>query len=396
MEKKRIYQAGVGSGREFHKAKWILVNPDTILENACLEIENGLIRDIHQNLMGQNVIDHGSGVIMPALVNAHLHLELSALKGCLSFEKGFKDWVGQLLAKREALSRDEMIKGIKKAGASLLNSGVSCVGDIASLDVVSPIASGLGLNGVFFQEYLGTSLPDFESVENISDQNPGLSFSLAGHAPHTTSPKLLKTLKTHTDRHGLVFSIHAAESDDETEFISSRKGVWADFLTMRGIDWNTWDINATTPVEHLFKLRLLGARTLAVHLLNVIDDDIRILADTGTKVCLCPRSNENLHNKLPDIAKMIDAGIEPALGTDSLASCESLDIFEEMAFVGKRYPGLDPSIILAMGTINGARALCMDGMFGSLEKGKCSDFIYSPVEADNGKALVEKIILDEY
>lgn len=390
MIRKRIYQSRGRGGREFHKARWILVNPDTIIENACLEIENGKIVDIHRNLTGKNVFDHGPGVIMPTLVNAHLHLELSALEGCLDYDKGFKNWVKDLLEKRETLSSENMVMAAKRAVTALVNSGVCWVGDISSLDIVMPITESLGLNGIFFKEYLGTQLPAFEPVKTGV-----VSLSLAGHAPHTTSPELLKTLKQHTTDHGLVFSIHVAESDEETEFIRDRKGEWADFLTSRDIDWLSWDINSKTPVSHLHDLGVLDPNTIAVHLLNVSDEDILILAQTGVKVCICPRSNENLHKKLPDIEKMLKAGIEPALGTDSLASCSSLDIFDEMAFIRKKYPGLDPVTILTMGTVNGAKALGVWAMAGSLDKGKSADFLYNSVEAVTKKDLVEKIISNE-
>ena len=193
----------------------------------------------------------------------------------------------------------------------------------------------------------------------------------------------------------MPFSIHVAESDDESKFIQERKGQWADFLTSRGIDWSSWEIGSKTPVTYVNDMELLDPLTIAVHLLTVNDKDLEILASSKTKVCVCPRSNQNLHGKLPDIEKMIKAGIKPALGTDSLASCDSLNIFDEMTFVKKQYPGLDPATIFSMGTITGARALGIERLTGTLSKGKRAQFLYRSVKAVNKKDLFQRIISNE-
>ncbi len=373
-----------------HRAGWIIVDPDTIFRDACIEVHNGVITHVGKKRWEKTDIDHGPGVLMPPLVNAHLHLELSALKNQLSFYQGFRAWVKQLLEKRQALSIKEMKQAAKIQAEYLNQAGTFWIGDIAGLDIIKPMAGTLPLNGIFFQEFLGTQVPEI-----LPEKKNLQTFSLAGHAPHTTSPDVLKILKERTRSGGNVFSIHLAESDDESEFIRDRKGAWADFLISRGIDFSTWQIIGKTPVAYASHLGLLDRRTLAVHLLNVTLDDIRLLARSQAKVCLCPRSNENLHGRLPDIDSMIRHGIAPALGTDSLASCDSLDVVDEMAFVQKKYPALDPYQIFAMGTVNGARALGIQHLTGTIEKGKRADFVYNPVTAHNKNTLLEKIISNE-
>ncbi|MFH2092144.1 MAG: amidohydrolase family protein [Pseudomonadota bacterium] len=375
---------------QFHGAGRIVADPWTIIENGCLEVCNGFIVDIHKNKPDHVVIDHGPGVLMSPLINTHLHLELSALKDSVPFDHGFGIWIKTLLEKRAAFSDQELIQAAKASAQELKDSGTLWVGDIASLDIVRPIASQLGLNGLFFQEFLGTAIPD-----TALSKGELLSFGVAGHAPHTTSPQLLTALKKKAQINNLPFSIHLAESDDETRFLSEQKGEWADFLISRGIEFSSWQIQSNTPVGYLSNLGILDASTIAVHLLNVSDKDMECLAQSKTKVCLCPRSNENLHKKLPDIEKMIQKRIQPALGTDSLASCNTLDLFDEMAFVKNRYPLLDPTLILAMGTIYSARALGVQHLTGSLEPGKRADFLYVPVETNNKNDLLEKLITNE-
>lgn len=382
--------------REFHRAKFIIVDSSTIIENGYLEIENGFIKGVHKGVLKEKCIkekciDHGPGVLMPPLVNTHLHLELSALKNSLPFDKGFKTWVKKLLEKREALGNEKLISEARKAAMDLVKSGNLYVGDISTLGITQSILEEAALGGVCFHEFLGDGLSPF-----ITSKNNLLSSSLAGHAPHTTSPQLLKTLKKHASSKGLPFSIHVAESDDESVFIRDKKGEWANFLTSRKIDWASWSIGSKTPVEYIHELGLLDRLTIAVHLLNVTDRDMEILVRTKTKVCVCPKSNQNLHGKLPDIEKMIENGIEPALGTDSLASCDSLNIFDEMAFVKKHYRKLDPGTIFSMGTVNGARALGVEELTGTLSKGKKACFLYRPVKSTNRKDLFEGITSNEY
>ena len=376
--------------RELHHAGWIMKDAFTLIENGYLEIENGLIRAVHTERPREKTIDHGPGVLMPPLVNAHLHLELSALKNHLPFDRGFKFWVKMLLEKREALGKEKLIKQARNSIQDLLQSGTLYIGDISTLGIAGPLIKDSELKGVCFHEFLGSDIPDVLILKNES-----VSFSAAGHAPHTSSPQLLFALKKHAASKNLPFSIHLAESEDESEFIRDKKGAWADFLTARGIDFSSWNIGLKTPVSYVYDLGLLDSSTLAVHLLNVNKKDMDLLARSKTKVCVCPRSNWNLHKKLPDIEMMIQKGMQPALGTDSLASCDSLNIFDEMAFVHKNYPKLDPAAIVAMGTINGARALGVEHMTGTLSKGKKAQFLYLPLEGLNKKNLLQRIILNE-
>lgn len=390
MDNKNIVCIQGGNRRELHRAGWIVVDASTIIQNGFLETENGFITGIHKGRPKETCIDHGPGVLMPPLVNAHLHLELSALKDRLPFDRGFKFWVKALLEKREALGEDRLVREAKRAVLDLLASGTLYVGDISTLGIVTPIIEGSGLNGVFFQEFLGSDIgPCFVQ------KNDRVSFSVAGHAPHTSSPQLLKALKKRSRSNGLPFSIHVAESEDESYFIRDKKGAWADFLTMRGIDWSSWEIGSKTPVGYINDMGLLDPLTLAVHALNVNDQDMDLLARSGTKVCVCPRSNWTLHQRLPDIETMIKKGISPALGTDSLASCDSLNVFDEMDFVKNHYPGLDPETIFSMATLNGARALGFQGVTGTLFKGHKAQFIYRSLEAVNKKALFQGITSNE-
>ena len=372
----------------FFKAGWVIMDPWTVLENAGIAVARGRITDILTTVpKDRPVNDCGPGILMPCLVNAHLHLELSALAGRLPLGKGFDPWVTALLREREAMGIPALTRAAKEAVQALQGQGTGPVGEISTLGITRTLLSDLGTPGVWFREYLGTVLPDLSLAKDAS-----LSVSAAGHAPHTTSPELLNYLKKRTKNSDLVFSIHVAESDAEMRFLAGGNRQWHDFLVQRGIDPTGWPVGNKTPVGYLSDLGILGPDTLAVHLLQVTDTDLEILAGTRTRICLCPRSNVNLHGRFPDIPAMINRGLAPALGTDSLASCGSLSLFDEMAFVRHHRPDVSPADIFAMATKNGAQALGLAQRFGTLDPGKRSEFIYLEQEASSRSQVLEKAV----
>ena len=383
--------SGTRHKREIHRAGWIILDSMNVIQNGYLEIENGRIKGIYSGVQKEACTDHGPGVLMPPLVNAHVHLELSALKNRIPFDKGFQSWVKTLLEERTALGSDVLVREAKKSISDLLTWGNLYVGEISTLGTTKSLFENSGLKGVFFQEFLGTAVE-----KGCVQKKDGLSFSMAGHAPHTSSPDLLRALKGHSRLMGLPFSIHVAESEAESEFIFRGKGPWADFLTQRGIDYRSWGLGSKTPVAYLDGMGILDPLTLAVHLLHVSPKDMDILASSRVKVCVCPRSNHNLHGMLPDIERMLQKGLVPALGTDSLASCDSLDIWDEMAFIAHHYPGLDPRTIFSMATLNGAKALGLDHVTGTIAKGKRADVIYRPMDAKTENEIFERMVSNEH
>ncbi|MFH1155354.1 MAG: amidohydrolase family protein [Pseudomonadota bacterium] len=379
---------------EIHRAGWVLVDPERILANGYVLVEDGVIREAGLTPArpgsGTNVVDHGPGVIMPGLVNAHVHLELTAFRGAIPFTGGFQSWVRDLLIQRDAAGRDHLETMAGYGAAELLSTGTLVAGEISTLGITQDGFSASGLSGVWFQELLGSHLP--ETGLPLRDPKSRIHLSLAGHAPHSTSPQLLGEIKDATRHKSLPMSIHVAESGAESEFIRTGTGPWADFLEERGIVVSDWPVPSPSPVQYLHKLNLLDPLTLAVHLLDVDARDLDILDRTGTRLVACPRSNLNLHGRLPDIPGFLARGLKPALGTDSLASNDSLSLFDEMAFVASRYAGIRPADILAMATGYGSRALGMEGHAGSLAPGRQASFIYLPIQAASPEALLERII----
>jgi aminodeoxyfutalosine deaminase len=373
-----------------HKAGWIMVKPEIWLENGAVEVLDGRITAIFGGRVDGRITDHGPGVIMRALINAHTHLSLSALHGRILTGNGFVDWVRDLIQIRAGLSYEDISTAAVGAARDMRDSGTGLVAEVGPLEPGASAIKGADVDGILFTEVLGNR-PAFPVLPR--DTN-GVSFSFAGHGLHTTDPATLKTLRDAAIRRNNLFTLHLAESEAETEFLDSGHGPWADLVTSRGIDISTWDIRGERPVQRADRLGLLSPKTLAVHLLEVNREDVRTLAETGTSICLCPRSNLALHGRLPDINGFLATGLAPALGTDSLASNSSLSMFEEMAFLHSRYLDLKPKTILAMATTNASRALGRTDL-GTAEPGQKARLIYVDLAANSGDEAALKLVSEK-
>jgi len=373
--------------KSIHRAGWILVRPGVWIDNSMVEVVDGRITAVCKASAGGHIIDHGPGVIMPALINAHTHLSLSALRGRLERSRGFVNWVQELISARSRLSAEEISSAAAKAAREVRNSGTGFVAEVGPTEPGATAMRANNLDGVVFFEVLGNSC----EPSALPPDNNGLSFSFAGHALHTTAPDVLKSLRSAALSRNGVFSIHLAESEAETEFLERGMGPWAELITSRGIDFSHWGIGDERPVERALRLGLLGPGTLAVHLLQVNEAEMSVLAGTGTSLCLCPRSNFLLHGQLPDISAFLAAGLAPALGTDSLASTPSLSLFDEMAFVSERYPELSPDTLLALATTNAARALDQADL-GTVEPGRMASLIYVELAATSRQEAALQLV----
>jgi len=379
-----------------HRAGWVLIDPDNIVKDGFVKTESGKIVDVGQGRghgASDQIIDHGPGVLMPCLVNAHTHLELSALKNKTNTASGFINWVKSVIESREQADEKKISDGFLAGIDALMNSGSLVIGDIAGFGVSQPPFLNAKISGVQFKEFLGSNTVNDAACKKI---NPDKSLSLAGHAPHTTASDLLIQLKTITRKNGFPFSLHLSESEDEVAFLTTGKGAWADFLNQRRIDVSGMKLTGAGPVKYADQLGLLDEKTLAVHLLFADKKDFHILSEKKVNVCLCPRSNMFLHKHLPDVPLMLKSGLKLCLGTDSLASNDSLSLFDEMKFLSQSFADISPKDIVAMATANGAAALGFKHLFGRLTPGRMAKIIFLPVSANNPKSILESIVSSDF
>jgi cytosine/adenosine deaminase-related metal-dependent hydrolase len=392
-----------------YRARWIYPVDSPPIENGVVSISQGKIASLGKGRSTQTkpdgkLIDLGEGVILPALINAHTHLDLSALKGHLDPGTGFLPWVKQLLAARDSLSSDDRLTGLKKALEACYRYGTIAAGDwTGSLELESHNHLG-GLIRCAFFEVIGFSDQMLNLPASLAHRyelripNSELSqsrlnwISLGAHAPHSTSAALIKAAKTWTAAHHRLLSIHVAESQEEEEFLFTGQGPWREFLVERGKWPGKWKAPGLTSVGYLNNLGVLDDKTVCVHLTRASSEDLQLLLEHQTSIVLCPRSNYFISRSLPPLSVMLRLGLNPAMGTDSLASNQDLNLWEEMVLVHRAFPEIAPEIIIRMATLNGAKALALDNELGSISQGKNARLLFLPLGKCSAKELPEAMI----
>jgi aminodeoxyfutalosine deaminase len=323
---------------------------------------------------GGAVEELGDVAILPGLVNAHTHLELSWMRGRVPPDPSMPVWAASLMALRRSVSQ-EPVEPIVEAIAEARRSGTVLVGDVTNtLATYEPLLDST-LAAVLFRELLGFSAPDPDAVvaaarEQIAALTPvqWLRPSIVPHAPYSVSPALMRAIAAANGDRPL--SVHLGESAQEVEFLRDGTGEWRDLLERVGA-WNAaWSAPGCGPVAYLEDLGLVNARLLAVHGVQFTDAELARLATAGATVVTCPRSNRWTGAGAPPVERFYASGVRVAIGTDSLASVEDLNLFAEIAEVRRLAPAVAAACILESATLAGAQALGFVSELGSLEPGK--------------------------
>jgi cytosine/adenosine deaminase-related metal-dependent hydrolase len=392
------------------RADWILPMADGPIRDGWVSVENGRITGVGTDARS-DAVDLGRVVVLPALVNAHTHLELSYLRDTVPPKETFLDWIRPLMAARREYP-DPADPAILQAARGAIDearaSGTGLVGDISNTLVTIPLLRDAGMPARVFFELLGFSAPDPDGRVAASRARidtarveAGLSgppaddrirVSLAPHAPYSVSPGLFAAIRADLDASGDgVSSVHLGESPDEVEFLARGTGNWPVLLRELGA-WNeAWKPPAQSPVEYLAEIGFLDSRVLAVHAVQCSGDDLSRLRAMGATIVSCPRSNRHVGVGDPPIEAFYAMGVSVAFGTDSLASVEDLNMFGELAAARRLAPRVPARDLLRSATLCGARALGFGDTLGSIETGKEASLI--AVQLPDGVADVEEYLL---
>lgn len=373
-----------------YAAKHLLPVAGPPIQNGAVGVHEGRItavgrrKDVVKAHPGAEVRDLGDAVIVPGLVNAHTHVELSFMNGEPPAGGAFMTWLKDFVVRRASVDLHVASEAAAAAVETMLSRGTVAVGDVANGAWAAPLLARSGLYGLAFHELFGFRLADAESIladaaarlETI-DQDPDvvrardrITNVLTPHAAHTTSNALLKALGGRAVASGEVLSIHVAESEEESQLLRDGTGPFKDFLVERNAWEPGWKAPGLTPVAYLDRLGVLTPRTLAVHCIHIDHQDLSRLQSRGVTVVTCPRSNQRLGVGKAPVPKLLASGIPVALGTDSLASAPDVDVFTEVAHLRQEHPGLSPATALRIATWNGARALGLAKDLGTIELGK--------------------------
>jgi 5-methylthioadenosine/S-adenosylhomocysteine deaminase len=350
------------------------------------------------------IIDLQNHVLMPALINAHTHIALTNARGFMP-NKEFLDWLIALIPWMRKQSDESFFESSMNGIREMFRAGITTIGD--SFFNFEPMHAALknDFRCVYFYEVFGVSaLFQFTAVNKYRRalfkgsrmQSNKTRLGISPHAPYTVTQQVLKFASEFSRQKNLRVSMHVAETAGEIEFLHSTKGRFRRQFEPSG---RRIPVTNLSPLEYIDSFGLLNDRFIAVHGVHLTDSEFVLLAGRGGHLASCPSSNRNLKTGQLDLNKPINAGINICIGTDSPASCDSIDLFSELRFAlrieNRDEINIKPFDALSMITGNPARALGFADEVGTIEIGKSSDIIAlkPPQDSRGWGNNVEEIIL---
>lgn len=380
------------------KARYVVPISSEPIENGAIAFEKdkivaiGKSDEIAKQFPEAETEDLSEAAILPGFVNAHSHLEITAMRGFLDkFDDDFNAWLLTLTKIRAERLTDEDVQSAAIAGAlEGARAGVTCFGDIGRFGRAGFEAlKQNGLRGVLFQETEfspdnATAGADFEKLLEkflmLKESETDLvRVGISPHAPYTVSARLFEKIARYAIENDIKISTHAAESEMEQELMLHGTGFFKGVYDKYGLTWQ--DKNSTT-IEFFERIGVLDAKPLLAHCVKVSDRDIELIKNSDARIAHCPKSNAKFGHGIAPFEKFLDAGIKTGFGSDSMASNNTCDIFEEARFAtlfARNLPDcqrfLQSAEIIETATLGGGRALGLENKIGSLEAGKQADLI---------------------
>lgn len=345
------------------------------LKRSDIAIDHGVISEVSDDIDERSnvTIDARGKAVLPGLVNSHTHMPMTLFRGYAD-DLPLDQWLEEKIWPLENnLTDDHVYSGALLGCLEMIKTGTTCFSDqYFFMNKVGEAVEKAGLRAVLSHGIIDVSGSDkmedeiikgTELVKNWEGASDNKISTMYGpHSPYTCSPECLEYIRDLSKRYGVGVHIHLSETQGEVEDIERRYG--------------------KRPVYHLDELDLLNSNTLAAHCVWLSEGEIELIKERGVKPVHNPVSNMKLGSGIAPVASMLSSNIPVALGTDGVASNNSLDMFEEMKFAAllQKIHGLDPTLIpaysaLEMATINGAKALGLDKDIGSIEVGKKADLI---------------------
>ncbi len=326
------------------------------------------------------------GVLLPGLINAHTHLELSALRGHVPAGLGLPTWVAVLIGLRADLSETAAQAAVGRAVLELIEAGTAGVAEVTNSGLAARTLEAARVQGVVHAEVLGID-------EGLAEQALALHGGaglrqlvqrVSPHAPYSTSAALIRAAVALP---GPMATIHLDEDPAERTFLAHGTGPWAELIDRLGRDRSGFEPPGCSPVRYLERLGVLGPDLALVHGVGFTPDDLDRVASSGSTVVLCPRSNLHVGGHLPDLVGLVERGIPLAVGTDSLASCPDFDLLSELALLAATAPEVDPLTWIRAVTAGGARVLGRPDL-GVLRPGAAPGLLLVDLSTDDPAAAL--------
>jgi len=389
------------------RAKYTYLPNQRIAENVAVTIDQGVIRSFDSaNSRGDDVLDLGDALLLPGLVNAHTHLELGFAAGNVEPGHDFADWLRRLVVQLRSATPRDFDRAIQAGLSDSLAAGVTTLGDITRRpSITRATIAGVGVRPavISFGEVIaygtlrGVAANRISEAIDDSHASASLRIGISPHAPYTVEPAIIRRCAETARRYHLPVCIHAAETREELRYARQLDGPLRDFSVELGL----WDDDVPpiegSPIALLDRCDALGQRALLAHCNYVTDDDIGMIGDRGAHVAYCPRTHMAFGHPPHPLPRLLDAGVNVCLGTDSLASNPDLSILSELRYAARQFPDIPPAALIDMATINGATALGLGdttaiGGTGAIEADRLADLIAIPVDTSRQDHVLEAIV----
>jgi 5-methylthioadenosine/S-adenosylhomocysteine deaminase len=340
-------------------------------------------------------VELGDAILLPGLVNAHCHLELTAMRGFLDGLE-FLEWILRLTRSRHAvLTTESMLDAARLGVEEGLRAGITTFADTGDSGTGFDAMLERGVRGICYREVFGPDPAQCASaieglrakVATMRPRETGLvRVGVSPHAPYTVSDELFRATAAFAAESVLPLAVHIAESALESDLVIDAAGRFADGLRGRGL---TIEPRARTPVELLRTLGVLDVHPLLIHCVRVDGADLRAIVAHRCGVAHCPASNAKLAHGVAPLTAMMSSHVRVGLGSDSVASNDRMDLLEEARLASlfasareQRADVLPASRALELATLGGARARGLEDEIGTLEVGKAADLAAFPLDAD--------------
>jgi cytosine/adenosine deaminase-related metal-dependent hydrolase len=371
-------------------ARWVFPVARPPLEGGLVTIRDDKIEAVEPRGTRAADDDLGNVAIIPGLVNAHTHLDLSGARGLIppTDPEHFTDWLKGVIAYRKTRSAEQVQADIRAGLAECLKSGTTLIGDIASGETTCET----NVRQMIFREFIGLTIDrskkayiELLSWSKAHSDTPLIRYAVSPHAPYSVGYAYFRSMSWN----GWSLAIHTAESPAEMQLIESKSGPFETFLNSLGI----WEPGNILPsFQWLFwRTRRANAPKLFVHC-NYLPIESEFWSHQS--IVYCPRTHAAFGHPPHPFREFLKRGVRVCLGTDSLASNPDLDVLAEARFVHAKYPDFPGDQLLKMVTLSGAESLGWADECGSLEPGKSADLVSVPLPDRDGDPY-ELLLSDE-
>ncbi|MDP1809402.1 MAG: amidohydrolase family protein [Actinomycetota bacterium] len=393
-------------------AKWVLPISRAPLKDAGVVVNNDKITAVGPAdklaaaFPGAQRQDFGRAVILPGFVDLHTHLEFSGMRGVCD-DLPYSQWKIQLTKKSARLEPEDWLAFARLGAIEAAQSGITTIADITDSGASLTAALELGLRGMVYYEITGmdhnrVSQTIDAAKRNIAawqDKAAGSRVKI-GVGPHSTYSVCAPLIKATSDwalADGLKVCVHLAGSKDEYDFVkygsSPLAGAYRDLMGWGNL---LWQPTGVTPVKYMLQWEIFDCDVLAVHCVQVNEDDLKILQDYDVAVAHCPKCSAKLAMGIAPLREFLDMGLRVGLGTDSPASNNTMDVFDEMRIglllqrgLNQATQNLEAETFVHMATIGGAKALGLEAAIGSLEPEKQADIVVVDMSHSHQRPLTD-------